>query len=64
MTDRHGMRKHVAIPCDDENGRTWDVWRRGGVVHQCIPTRREAREIAKRYDDEEAAAAHLLIHEQ
>jgi hypothetical protein len=52
----HGMTRHVAVPCDDEDGRTWDVWRFGAVVRQRVDSRREAREI----DEHQGPSRELL----
>jgi len=49
--------RYYAAPCDDENGRTWDVLDRerftdsdSFVVEQCLPTRAAARAAAKRWN--------------
>ena len=45
-----GMRHHVTKPCDDENGRTWDIYRHGKVVTSGLVSRAAARYEAGRLD--------------
>ena len=51
-----GSKKHVVCRCDEEEGHTWDVYRRGEVVAQCFATRREAQAEAKQLNAAEEAA--------
>lgn len=46
----YGIKKHVAVPCDDENGRTYDIFRHGVAVAQGFATRAEARTAAGHFD--------------
>jgi hypothetical protein len=58
--------RFYASPSDDENGRTWDVLRRGDgkdkdpqCVQQQIQTRAAARKAAKRWEAETASVPSL-----
>lgn len=43
------QKPYYVSPCDDDQGRTWDVFRRadGCVVRSCIRTRDEARKLVR-----------------
>ena len=56
------LRRFYASPCDDDNGRTWDVLDRrrfsdstAFVVEMLLPTRAAARAAAKRWNEEAEA---------
>jgi len=51
-----GAKKHVAVRCDDgDGGHSWDIVRNDRCVAQCVGTRKEAREEARKLDAEESA---------
>jgi hypothetical protein len=58
--DDLGSKRHVAYPCDEEDGdgnpvRTWDVFRSGTCVAAGFATRREARAEARELDADETS---------